>query len=163
VVRSRTLEKDLDKMTVPLSAVAVRDPPITNPYNGAPSVPLRVQTRRYVFFGNEGGDDPTTNNKRRRHHLPLQQLQHDLDPFRCPLQLITTKQFNDMHSLLTRVYLSWRHVHRWIISDRGWGQLCDQSLPRIMASKAYKENGMIVIWTDETGRERTKTISPLPD
>jgi len=160
---TNTPETDLDKMTVPLSSFSGTAPTYTNLYNGAHQYNFACKHDGTLFFEDtNGGDDPTTNNKLKKHHLPLQQLQHDLDHNSVArYNLITPNQYNDMHSALNTPFTYHGVTYTGDLSQIAVGDnFLSIIVPKIMASKAYKDNGMIVIWTDET-EERTKTISPI--
>ena len=150
---TNTPETDLDKMTVPLSSFSGTAPTYTNLYNGAHQYNFACKHDGTLFFEDtNGGDDPTTNNKLKKHHLPLQQLQHDLDHNSVArYNLITPNQYNDMHSALNTPFTYHGVTYTGDLSQIAVGDnFLSIIVPKIMASKAYKDNGIIVIWTDET-------------
>src|SRR5207253_3134096 len=82
------------------------------------------------------------------HYAPLQQLQIDLNNNSvAQYNWITPNQFNDMHTALSGGY-------KGLTSDNAAVKQGDDFLaavvPTIMASQAYKNNGAIIIWNDET-------------
>src|SRR5262249_4087919 len=79
--------------------------------------------------------------------------------------LITPNQFNDMHSSLNTDFVyngvTWTHntdQQAIAIGDNFLSMI----VPQIMASQAYKNNGVIVIWFDETEGGNTSNFT-LPE
>lgn len=104
------------------------------------------------FVASNGGDVTTTKNVEAKHYQPLEQLFKDLDTNQVgKYNLITPDQYNDMHSALTDGF-TYHGVH--YTGDASQIAAGDNFLamviPKIMASKAYKDGGVIVIWWDET-------------
>ena len=106
-----------------------------------------------VFFTDtNGGCDTTTANRQRTQYPPLQQLALDLQSDRvADYTWITPNQFNDMHTSLTNGY------GRFPSSDDGakiaqGDNFLARIVPLIMASNAYKDHGVIVLWWDESER-----------
>jgi hypothetical protein len=162
-----------DQWTVPLKSFSGTSAAYTNPYNGSHQYDFAAKHDGTLFFtATNGGNDFSPSNPEAGHYAPLQQLQTDLDNNTlAPYSLITPDQFNDMHSSLntnfTYAGTTWTHntdQEAIAIGDNFLSQI----VPTIMASQAYKNNGVIVIWYDETERGNTTSftvpevvISPL--
>lgn len=87
----------------------------------------------------------------------MQQLQTDLNDNRVArYNLITPDQYNDMHTALTTDF-TYNGVTYTAGTDPEQIAVGDNFLsiivPEIEASDAFKDNGMIVIWNDETEDE----------
>src|SRR4029077_1780741 len=100
------------------------------------------------FTDTNGGNNATSSNPAAVHYAPLQQLQTDLtNNTVAQYNWITPNQFNDMHSTLSGGY-------KGLTGDNAKIKQGDNFLativPKIMASQAYKNNGAIIIWNDET-------------
>ena len=139
--------------TVPLVTFNGTTSTYTNPYNGSHQYSFACKHDGTLFFvDTNGGDDPTSSNPETKHYKPLQQLFTDLDTNNvAKYNLITPDEFNDMHSSLTNGF-TYLGVH--YTGDQSAIAAGDNFLaivvPKIMASQAYKQNGVIVIWWDET-------------
>src|SRR5262249_12445589 len=106
------------------------------------------------FTATNGGNDFSPSNPEAQYYAPLQQLQTDLDNNTVArYNLITPNQFNDMHSSFNTDF-SYNGVTFPHNTDQQAIAIGDnflsQIVPTIMASAAYKDNGVIVIWFDET-------------
>ena len=164
--------------TVPLNSLSGTSPSYTNAYNGSNQYNFAPKHVGQVFFADTNGGTlttpntatATTGNPEAAHYSPLQQLQSDLAGNTVArYNLIDPDQYNDMHSSLTNGF-TYHGVH--YTGDQSSVAAGDNFLativPEIMASAAYKNNGAIVIWNDETEggdtSARTSTeivISPL--
>jgi hypothetical protein len=139
--------------TVPLKSFSGTSPDYTNPYNGSHQYDFACKHDGQLFFtATNGGDDFSHSNPETKYYAPLQQLQTDLkDKTVAKYSLITPDQFNDMHSSLSGGY-TYKGTH--YTGDQASIAEGDNFLsiivPEIMASQAYKHNGAIVIWFDET-------------
>jgi hypothetical protein len=138
---------------VPLTSFSGTSTEYTNAYNGSHQYNYAAKHDPQVFFTDtNGGNDATSSNPEAQYYAPLQQLQTDLtNNTVARYNWITPDQYNDMHSSLTGGF-------------KYHGVLCtgDQAavaegdnfvsmiVPEIMASQAYKNNGEIVIWNDES-------------
>src|SRR2546426_8171088 len=102
-----------------------------------------------VFFTDtNGGNDATPNNRLASHYAPLQQLSIDLlNDTVADYNWITPNQYNDMHTALTGGY---KGLTGDAAEIRQGDDFLSQIVPMIMASKAYKNHGMIIIWWDES-------------
>ena len=107
-----------------------------------------------VFFTDtSGGCDGSVANPMRAQYAPLQQLTLDLQNNTvADYNWITPNQFNDMHTTLANGYGGPSGAAAK--DDRGRIAQADNFLarlvPLIMASDAYKNHGMIVLWWDES-------------
>ena len=100
------------------------------------------------FTDSNGGNDPTPSNPLSHNYAPLQQLFVDLaNNTVADYNWISPNQFNDQHTALTGGF-------RGVTGDAANILQGDNFLsivvPAIMASKAYRDNGAIIIWWDES-------------
>jgi hypothetical protein len=143
-------KKDL---TVPLSSFNGTATTYTNTYNGSNEYNFACKHDGTLFFeATNGGNVTTTQNTEAEHYRPLQQLFKDLDTNQVGrYNLITPDQYNDMHSALANGFTYQKVFYTGDLSQIAAGDnFLSIVIPKIMASKAYKDNGMIVIWWDET-------------
>jgi phosphatidylinositol-3-phosphatase len=165
-----------DQWTVPLKSFSGTSPNYTNAYNGSNQYNFAAKHDGQLFFTATNGSTSTPNfspsNPEAQYYAPLQQLQTDLDNNTvAKYSLITPNQFNDMHSSLNTdfTYNGVTYAHNTDQQAIAIGDnFLSQIVPRIMASPAYKNNGVIVIWFDETEKGNTTSftipeivISPL--
>jgi hypothetical protein len=157
--------------TVPLTRFSGTSSDYTNPYNGSHQYDFAPKHEGSLFFtATNGGNDPTPSNPEAKHYAPLQQLQTDLANNTVGrYNFITPDQFNDMHTALANGF-TYNGVHYTgdAASIAQGDNFLSMIVPQIMASQAYKNNGLIVIWNDETeggdDPSRTSTLivlSPL--
>jgi hypothetical protein len=140
-------------LTVPLSSFSGTASTYTNSYNGSNQYNFACKHDGTLFFEeSNGGNDPTNKNRQAKHYLPLQQLFKDLDTNQVgKYNLITPDQYNDMHSSLTNGFTYHGIQYTGDLSNIAAGDnFLSVVIPQIMASKAYKEGGLIVIWWDES-------------
>ncbi len=139
--------------TVPLNNVSGTSTAYTNPYNGSNQYNFATKHDGQLYFTDtNGGNNTTTSNPEVSHYAPLQQLQTDLNNNTVGrYNLITPDQFNDSHTALTGGF-TYNGVH--YTGDQAaiaqGDNFLSQIIPMIEASQAYKNNGAIVIWWDET-------------
>jgi hypothetical protein len=143
--------------TVPLKSISGTAATYTNPYNGSNQYNFACKHDGEVFFTTTNGGttttgDYSTSNPEVPHYRPLQELERDLDHNTVGrLNIITPDQYNDMHTALTGGF-TYNGIH--YTGDAANISQGDNFLrtvvPMIMASKAYRDNGLIVIWNDET-------------
>jgi phosphatidylinositol-3-phosphatase len=165
-----------DQWTVPLKSLSGTSPDYTNPYNGAHQYNFAAKHDGQLFFTATNGSTTTPNfspsNPEAQFYAPLQQLQTDLNNNTAArYSVITPNQFNDMHSSFNTdfTYQGVTYAHNTDQQAIAIGDnFLSQIVPTIMASQAYKNNGVIVIWFDETERGNTSSftipeivISPL--
>jgi len=155
--------------TVPLTSFSGTSPAYTNPYNGSNQYNFAPKHEGALFFtATNGGNDPSTSNPLVPHYAPLQQLQTDLaNNTVARYNWITPDQYNDMHSALNTNF-TYKGVTYAAGTDQEAVALGDNFLskiiPQIMASQAYKNNGVIVIWGDESeGTNQNDFSHTLPE
>jgi hypothetical protein len=125
-----------------------------NAYNYATQFNYAAKHNPMVFFTDtNGGCDVTTGNRLRGHYAPLQQLALDLqDDDVADYNWITPNQFNDMHTTLSNGYGGAPGTPDKTDSGRiaQGDNFLARVVPLVMASDAYKRNGVIVLWWDES-------------
>jgi len=120
-----------------------------NAFNGSNQFNYAAKHNPMVFFTDtNGGNDATPANPLSGHYAPLQQLFTDLaNDTVADYNWITPNQYNDMHTTLSGGY-------KGLTADpakiRQGDDFLNQIVPVIMASNAYKNNGAIIIWWDES-------------
>ena len=142
-----------DQWTVPLTSFSgVFAPGYVNAYNGSNQFNYGAKHNPMVFFTDtNGGNDPTPSNPLSTHYAPLQQLAVDLaNNTVADYNWITPNQYNDMHTPLSGGY-------KGLIGDaaniKQGDDFLSQIVPMIMASEAYKNDGAIIIWWDESEKD----------
>ena len=100
------------------------------------------------FTDTNGGNNSTPSNPLSAHYAPLQQLLVDLSVGSvADYNWITPNLNNDMHSALAGGY-------KGLTGDQAnikqGDDFLKQLIPTIMASAAYKNQGAIIVWWDET-------------
>ncbi|HSZ55396.1 MAG TPA: alkaline phosphatase family protein [Tepidisphaeraceae bacterium] len=148
-----------NQWTVPTSSLSGASSSYANPYNGSHQYNFAVKHDGSLFFTDTNGGTQTApntspSNPETQYYAPLQQLATDLtNNTVARYNWITPDQFNDMHSSLNTnfTYNGVTYTHN---TDQEAVALGDNFLsiivPQIMASQGYKNNGVIVIWNDET-------------
>jgi hypothetical protein len=122
---------------------------VANAYNGSKRYDYAVKHNPPAFFSDtNGGNNASPSNPAAVHYAPLQQLQIDLNNnTAADYNWITPNQSNDMHTALSGGY-------KGLTGDNAAIRQGDDFLaavvPTIMASQAYKNNGVIIIWNDES-------------
>jgi hypothetical protein len=140
---------------VPLTSFSGTSSTYTNAYNGSHQYNYAAKHNPEVFFNaTNGGNDPTSANSQSQNYAPLQQLKTDLNNNTvAQFNWITPDQYNDMHSSLNTSF-TYNGVTYAAGTDQEAVALGDNFLsivvPEIEASQAFKDNGVIVIWNDET-------------
>ncbi|HEY4380970.1 MAG TPA: alkaline phosphatase family protein [Acidobacteriaceae bacterium] len=150
-----------DAWTVPLSSISgVFGNGTVNAFNHANQYNYAAKHNPMVFFTDtNGGNDPSTSNRLRTNYAPLQQLFADLDSDSvADYNWITPNQFNDMHTALTGGY---QGLTGDAANIKQGDDFLRQIVPIIMASKAYQENGVIILWWDES--EKDGASGDIPD
>ena len=146
-----------DQWTVPLSSFSGTSASYTNAYNGSHQYNFAPKHDGELFFTTTNGGttttgDYSTSNPEVPHYLPLQDLQGDLENNRfAKFNVITPNQFNDMHTPLSGGF-TYNGVHYTgdAANIAQGDNFLSNVVSMIMASRAYKHNTVIVIWTDET-------------
>jgi hypothetical protein len=155
-----------NQWTVPLASFSGTSSLYTNPYNGSHQYNFAPKHDGQLFFAaTNGGNNTTPSNPQAQFYAPLEQLGTDLaNNTLARYNLITPDQFNDAHSALTGGF-TYNGVP--FTGDQAAIAQGDNFLsilvPQIMASQAYKNNGAIVIWWDETegGDDPSRTIPEI--
>jgi hypothetical protein len=166
-----------NQWTVPLKSISGTSPDYINAYNGSHQYNFATKHDWQLFFTATNGSTSSApnfspSNPESPYYAPLQQLQMDLDNNTVArYSVITPNQFNDMHSSLNTnfTYNGVTYAHNTDQQAIAIGDnFLTQIVPKIMASQAYKNNGTIVLWFDETERGNTTSftvpeivISPL--
>jgi phosphatidylinositol-3-phosphatase len=139
-----------DQWTVPLTSfLGTFASGYVNQYNGSNQFNYAAKHNPMVFFTDtNGGNDATPANLLSTHYAPLQQLAVDLaNDTVADYNWITPDQYNDMHTALAAGY-------KGLTGDpakiKQGDDFLNQIVPMIMASNAYKNHGVIVIWFDES-------------
>ncbi|MBI1397487.1 MAG: phosphoesterase [Betaproteobacteria bacterium] len=152
---------------VPLRDFSGTSDAYRNRYNGTHQYNYAAKHNPMVFFSDtNGGDDPTPANPAVRHYAPLEQLQQDLDAGAvADYNWITPDQYNDMHTSLDGGFV-YHGVH-YTGADAKIAQgdnFLSRIVPTIMASKAYREGGAIILWWDESvGAQRDSYATTIPE
>jgi hypothetical protein len=142
--------------TVPLSSLSGTFGPgnYLNAYNDSTQYNYAAKHNPQVFFTDtNGGDNLASTNPLSRHYAPLQQLAFDLAEGRvADYNWITPDQYNEMHSGLSAGFAG-------LTGDAANIKLGDNTVsrlvPLIMASKAYEDGGVIILWWDESESDGT--------
>ena len=152
--------------TVPLSSFSGISPSYVNEFNGSNEYNFACKHDGTLFFKDTNGGNVTDNtNKLKTHYRPLQRLFADLkNNSVARYNLITPDQYNDMHSALTNGFTYHDVAYTGDLSQiASADNFLSIVIPLIMASKAYQDNGVIIIWTDETeGTNQNDFTHTLP-
>jgi hypothetical protein len=146
--------------TVPINSFSGHFVTGVNQFNGSTQFNYAVKHNPMAFFtDSNGGNDPTTANPLSHQYAPLQQLFVDLaNNTTARYNWITPDQYNDQHTSLTNGF-------RGLTGDAAniaqGDNFLKQVIPVIMASKAYQDDGAIIIWWDEA--EADGTVNDNPD
>jgi phosphatidylinositol-3-phosphatase len=153
-----------NQWTVPTTSFSGTSSSYTNPYNGSHQYNYAVKHNPFAFFTATNGGTATApnfspSNPQAQNYAPLQQLQTDLTNNTVSrFNWITPDQYNDMHSSLNTTF-TYKGVTYAANTDQEAVALGDNFLsmivPEIEASQAFKNNGEIVIWNDETEGDQT--------
>jgi hypothetical protein len=155
-----------NQYTVPLSSFSGTFASGTNQYNGSNQYNYAPKHNPEVIFSStNGGNNSTPSNPQAQNYAPLQQLAADLASNTvAQYNWITPDQYNDMHTALTGGF-TYNGVH--YTGDQAAIAQGDNFLsiliPQIEASSAYKNNGAIVLWWDETegGDDPSRTLGEI--
>jgi hypothetical protein len=151
--------------TVPLDSFSGTSSAYTNAYNGSDQYNFACKHDGQLFFlATNGGNNPKPSNPESLYYAPLQQLQTDLNSNTvASYNLITPDQYNDMHSSLANGFTYQGTLYTGDQAAIAEGDnFLSIVVPQIMASKAYQNNGAIVLWFDETeGGDTNQYTLPL--
>jgi hypothetical protein len=153
-----------NQWTVPTTSFSGTSTAYTNPYNGSNQYNFATKHDGQLFFTATNGGTATAantspSNPETPYYAPLQQLSTDLaNNTIAKYNWITPDQYNDMHSSLNTSF-TYKGVTYAAGTDQEAVALGDNFLsivvPEIEASQAFKDNGVIVIWNDETEGDET--------
>jgi phosphatidylinositol-3-phosphatase len=142
--------------TVPLVSFSGSFTTGPNAYNGSLQFNYAAKHNPMVFFDDtNGGPPPNTasSNPLSTHYAPLQQFATDLaNNTVADYNWITPDQFNDMHTALSAGY---KGLTGDAANIKQGDDFLSQIVPIIMASKAYKDHGVIILWWDESEKDGT--------
>jgi hypothetical protein len=138
-----------NQWTVPLTSFSGNFASGVNQFNRSTQFNYAAKHNPQVFFtDSNGGDDPTPANPLSQNYAPLQQLFVDLANNKvADYNWITPDQYNDMHSTLNGGFLG---LTGDAANIRQGDNFLSIVVPMIMASRAYQNNGAIIIWWDES-------------
>ncbi|MFZ0743406.1 MAG: alkaline phosphatase family protein, partial [Terracidiphilus sp.] len=140
-----------NQWTVPLVNLSGKFGPgnYLNAYNDSTQYNYAPKHNPMVFFSDtNGGNNLTSTNPLARNYAPLQQLAFDLADDRvADYNWITPDQYNEMHSGLTGGFAGLTGDSSQI---KAGDNTVSRLVPLIMASKAYKDGGVIILWWDES-------------
>ena len=137
------------QFTVPLKSLSGTFVNGVNQFNGSNQYNYAAKHNPMVFFtDSNGGNDSSTSNPLASHYAPLQQLFTDLENDTvADYTWITPNQYNDQHTTLTGGYKGLTGDPAKILQG---DDFLKQVIPVIMASHAYQDNGVIILWWDES-------------
>src|SRR5690348_14101354 len=150
----KNYQEDVELSTGPTNSASGTNGPV-NPYYGTTQYNYAVKHNPMAFFS-----DTQLQNV-----FPLAQLFGDLARNAVgQYNWITPNQFNDAHSTLSGgfTYQGVSYTGAQAAIAQGDNFLA-QIIPQIMATPAYRNNGVIVIWWDETegGDDASRTIPEI--
>jgi len=130
-----------------------------NTFNGSNQFNYAAKHNPMVFFtDSNGGNDSTPANPLSSQYAPLQQFFSDLaNNSVADYNWITPNQFNDMHTPLTGGY---KGLTGDAANIKQGDDFLAQIVPVIMASDAYKNHGVIILWWDESERDGVAGDNP---
>lgn len=146
--------------TVPQTSFSAFASGYYNAYNGRSQYGYATKHNPMVFFTDtNGGNNVTSTNPLASHYAPLQQLATDLAANTvADYNWITPNLYNDMHTSLSGGYQGRTGDAANVLQGDNFLR---QVVPLIMASSAYKRNGVIILWWDET--ETDGVLGDNPD
>jgi phosphatidylinositol-3-phosphatase len=147
-----------NQWTVPLTSHSGTFVSGVNQFNGSMQFNYAAKHNPQVFFtDSNGGNDPTPANPLSQKYAPLQQLFADLASNSVAnYNWISPNQFNDMHTSLNGGFKTVTGDAANILQGDNFLSII---VPEIMASNAYRDNGAIIIWWDESEQD-TATDNP---
>jgi hypothetical protein len=130
-----------------------------NQFNGSRQFNYAVKHNPQAYFtDSNGGNDTSTANPLRLQYAPLQQFFVDLSNNAvAQYNWISPDQFNDQHTSLTGGFKGLTGDAANILQGDNFLQ---QVIPVIMASKAYRDHGAIIIWWDESEQDAVPGDNP---
>jgi hypothetical protein len=148
-----------NQWTVPLTSFSGNFVSGVNQFNGSTQFDYAAKHNPQVFFtDSNGGNDPTPANPLSHNYAPLQQLFVDLASNTvADYNWITPNQFNDQHTALKGGFLG---LTGDAANIRQGDNFLSIVVPTIMASRAYRDHGAIIIWWDESERDGVANDNP---
>src|SRR4029077_20764163 len=155
----KNYQEDVQLAPSPLNSASGTNGPV-NPYNGSTQYNYAPKHNPMAFF----------TDSQLQNVYPLAQLFDDLNSNSVGrYNWITPDQFNDAHSSLTGGFTyNGTHYTGDSANIAQGDNFLSLVVPQIMASQAYQNNGVIIIWWDDTegGDDASRTlmeavISPL--
>jgi len=148
----RSYQEDLEYSSSPLISVSGTNAP-ANPVNGSTEYSYAVKHNPMAFFP----DTQSIN------IYPLTNFWPDLGGNRVGrYNWITPDLYNDMHNSLSGGFVYQGVVYTGDLANIAEGDnFLANIIPQIMASPAYQDHGVIILWTDET-ESTDDTNSTLP-
>ena len=142
-----------DMWTVPLISFSGNfSSPYINSFNSSNQYNYAAKHNPMVFFTDtNGGNNPNSTNPLSTQYAPLQQLMTDLaNDSVADYNWITPNQYNDMHTALAGGY---KGLTGDAANIKQGDDFLSQIVPVIMASNAYKDHGVIILWWDESEKD----------
>src|SRR5499433_1797487 len=141
-----------NQWTVPLTSFSGNFASGVNQFNNSTQFNYAAKHNPQVFFtDSNGGNDPSPANPLSHNYAPLQQLFVDLaNNAVADYNWISPNQFNDMHTALKGGFLG---LTGDAANIRQGDNFLSIVVPAIMASKAYRDHGAIIIWWDESEKD----------
>ncbi len=155
-------------LSVPTTSVSGTNGTV-NPYNGSTQYNFAVKHDGTLFYtatngGTLTGPGPSdSTNTEAAYYSPLGQLATDLSNNNVArYNLITPDQYNDMHTALTTAGFTYNGVlYTGDAANIAQGDnFLSKIIPMIEASAAFKNNGEIVIWNDESEAQNSTDTTP---
>src|SRR5215468_4705835 len=148
-----------NQWTVPLTSFSGNFASGVNQFNGSTQFNYAAKHNPQVFFtDSNGGNDPTPANPLSHNYAPLQQLFVDLaNNSVADYNWITPNQYNDQHTALSGGFMG---LTGDAANIRQGDNFLSIVVPAIMASRAYRDRGAIIIWWDESEQD---TANANPD
>ena len=152
--------------TVPLFSISgVFTSGGVNSYNFSNQYNYAAKHNPMVFFKDtSGGCDATASNAMRLNYAPLQQLALDLQQDEvADYNWITPNQFNDQHTTLANGYggPSGSPLKTDAARIAQGDNFLARIVPLLMASEAYRDHGIIVLWWDERRRRHRRVHAAI--
>jgi hypothetical protein len=153
----------MSSWTVPLFSMNGTFSGGLNSYNYSVQFNYAAKHNPQVFFTDtNGGCNPTPSNPWSTHYPPLQQLALDLQNDKvADYNWITPDQYNDQHSALKAGYGAFVPASDQSSIAQGDNFLA-RVVPLIMASRAYQNGGVIVLWWDESEGVGDSPLEKIP-
>src|SRR5689334_557892 len=141
-----------NQWTAPIKSLSGNFVNGVNQFNGSTQFNYAAKHNPQVYFTDaNGGNDLTPANPLSQQYAPLQQLFTDLSSNTvAQYNWITPNQFNDQHTTLAAGFKGLTADPAKILQGDFFLQ---QLVPAIMASRAYRDHGAIIIWWDESEQD----------